>query len=121
VLASKVIHEDEYNEWDNRYQEASCLFEGRDDALNELGLEIERDLELIGVTAIEDKLQEGVPAAIETLLDAGMRVWMITGDKQETAVNIAVSCNLVKDIENLITINVGDSEGMYPVVCLFLL
>lgn len=121
VLASKVIPEDEYNEWDNRYQEASCLFEGRDDALNELGLEIERDLELIGVTAIEDKLQEGVPAAIETLLDAGMRVWMITGDKQETAVNIAVSCNLVKDIENLITINVGDSEGMYPVVCLFLL
>ena len=115
VLASKVIPEDDYNEWDNRYQEASCLFEGRDDALNELGLEIERDLELIGVTAIEDKLQEGVPAAIETLLAAGMRVWMITGDKQETAVNIAVSCNLVKDIENLITINVGNSEGMSSV------
>jgi magnesium-transporting ATPase (P-type) len=115
VLASKVIPEDDYNEWDNHYQEASCLFEGRDDALNELGLEIERDLELIGVTAIEDKLQEGVPAAIETLLAAGMRVWMITGDKQETAVNIAVSCSLVKDIENLITVNVGNSEGMSSV------
>lgn len=110
VLASKVIPESEYAEWDKRYQEASCLIEGRDDAINALGLEVEQDLELIGVTAIEDKLQDGVPAAIETLLDAGIRVWMITGDKQETAVNIAVSCNLVKDIESLMTINVGESE-----------
>lgn len=117
VLASKVIPENEYVEWDKRYQDASCLIEGRDDAINSLGLEVEQDLELIGVTAIEDKLQDGVPAAIETLLDAGIRVWMITGDKQETAVNIAVSCNLVKDIESLMTINVGESED--PGKCAF--
>lgn len=110
VLGSKEIDETEYDDWDGRYQQASCLFEGRDDALDELGLEIERDLELIGVTAIEDKLQDGVPAAIETLLDAGIRVWMITGDKQETAVNIAVSCNLVKDVENIMTVNVDDKD-----------
>lgn len=110
VLASKVIPENEYTEWDKRYQEASCLIDGRDDAIDELGLEVEQDLELIGVTAIEDKLQEGVPSAIETLLDAGIRVWMITGDKQETAVNIAVSCNLVKHIESLMVINVGESK-----------
>lgn len=117
VLASKVIPDTEYSEWDQRYQEASCLIEGRDDAINELGLEVEKDLELIGVTAIEDKLQDGVPAAIETLLDAGIRVWMITGDKQETAVNIAVSCNLVKHIESLMTINVGESNE--PIKCAF--
>jgi len=110
VLGTKLIPEREYAEWDRRYQEASCLFEGREDALDALGLEIETDLELIGVTAIEDKLQQGVPAAIETLLDAGIRIWMITGDKQETAINIAVSCNLVKHVDSLMIVNVGDAD-----------
>lgn len=110
VLGSKVIPEEIYDDWDARYQQASCMFEGRDDAMDALGLEIEQDLELIGVTAIEDKLQDGVPAAIKTLLDAGIRVWMITGDKQETAVNIAVSCNLVNDVQKVMTINVNDKD-----------
>ena len=110
VLGTKLVQEKEYLEWDRRYQEASCLFEGREDALDALGLEIETDIELIGVTAIEDKLQQGVPAAIETLLDAGIRIWMITGDKQETAINIAVSCNLVKHVDSLMIINVGDTD-----------
>jgi magnesium-transporting ATPase (P-type) len=50
---------------------------------------VEKDLILIGSTAIEDKLQEGVPACIETLSRAGIKVWMLTGDKMETAINIA--------------------------------
>ena len=62
--------------------------------------EIECNLELIGVTAIEDKLQTAVPESINTLLMAGIKVWMITGDKQETAINIAVSCNLFKSSEH---------------------
>jgi phospholipid-transporting ATPase len=110
VLGTKLIPEEVYADWDQRYQEASCLFEGREDALDRLGAEVETDLELIGATAIEDKLQQGVPAAIETLLDAGIRIWMITGDKQETAINIAVSCNLVKHVNSLMVINVGDAE-----------
>jgi len=121
VLGTKLIPENEYVEWDRRYQEASCLFEGREDALDGLGLEIETDIELIGVTAIEDKLQQGVPAAIETLLDAGIRIWMITGDKQETAINIAVSCNLVKRVDSLMIINVGDAEALTPFVSRVLL
>lgn len=112
VLASKVIPEEVYTDWDNRYQEASRMFEGRDAAMDELGNEIEMDLELIGVTAIEDKLQDGVPEAIKTLLDANIRVWMITGDKQETAVNIAVSCDLVRDVDDVYMLNVDEkSEG----------
>ena len=50
---------------------------------------IEKDLILIGSTAIEDKLQEGVPACIETLQSAGIKIWVLTGDKIETAINIA--------------------------------
>lgn len=112
VLASKVIPEEVYNDWDGRYQEASRLFDGRDDAMDKLGNEIERDLELIGVTAIEDKLQDGVPEAIKTLLEANIRVWMITGDKQETAVNIAVSCDLVRNVDDVMMLNVDEkAEG----------
>ena len=57
--------------------------------------EIERDLDLLGVTAIEDKLQEQVPETIMALKSAGIHVWMLTGDKEETALNIAYSCGLV--------------------------
>lgn len=50
---------------------------------------IEKELILLGCTAIEDKLQEGVPNCIETLSRAGIKIWMLTGDKLETAINIA--------------------------------
>lgn len=118
VIGSKMIPEKVYVDWDTRYQEASRLFDGRDQAMDALGNEIERDLELIGVTAIEDKLQDGVPEAIKTLLDANIRVWMITGDKQETAVNIAVSCSLVQNVDEVMMLNVDEkADGMY--YCLF--
>jgi magnesium-transporting ATPase (P-type) len=67
--------------------------------------EIESDLQLIGVTAIEDKLQDEVPQSIATMLDAGVKVWMITGDKQETAINIAISCKLFPDADDLLICN----------------
>ena len=57
--------------------------------------ELECNMELLGATAIEDKLQDGVPDTIQLLRDAGIRVWMLTGDKYSTAVQIAISCNLV--------------------------
>ncbi|KAL8153941.1 hypothetical protein V2J09_011701, partial [Rumex salicifolius] len=58
---------------------------------------IERDLILIGSTAIEDKLQEGVPTCIETLSRAGIKIWVLTGDKMEMAINIAYACNLINN------------------------
>jgi len=108
VLGTKIIPEDVYSDWDARYQEAAMAFEDRDARMDALGAEVENSLELIGVTAIEDKLQDGVPAAIATLLTAGIRVWMITGDKQETAVNISVSCRLVGSPEGVMMLNVDE-------------
>ncbi|PNY01138.1 phospholipid-transporting ATPase 3-like protein, partial [Trifolium pratense] len=58
---------------------------------------IENDLILIGSTAIEDKLQEGVPRCIETLQRAGIKIWVLTGDKIETAINIAYACSLINN------------------------
>lgn len=49
-----------------------------------------------------------MPAAIQTLLDASIRVWMITGDKQETAVNIAVSCALVRNPDDVLMLNMDE-------------
>ena len=54
-----------------------------------------QNLKLLGASAIEDKLQDGVPEAIATLSKADIKIWVLTGDKQETAVNIGFACNLI--------------------------
>ncbi|KAG9529314.1 phospholipid-translocating P-type ATPase, partial [Aureobasidium melanogenum] len=65
--------------------------------IEDAGEIIERDLDLGGATAIEDKLQKGVPEAIDKLRRANIKMWMLTGDKRETAINIGHSCRLIKD------------------------
>ena len=57
--------------------------------------EVETDLELVGSTAIEDKLQEDVKDTIEGFKETGIKVWVLTGDKVETAINIGYSCGLL--------------------------
>lgn len=64
--------------------------------MEQLEEEIERELILIACTAVEDKLQENVPAVIANLLEANIKVWMLTGDKLETAENIGFSCWLIQ-------------------------
>lgn len=74
ALGSKVLEEEEWAAWDARYQEAAADLDDRDARLAALYAEAEANLELVGVTAIEDKLQAGVPEAIHTLLQAGIKV-----------------------------------------------
>lgn len=74
MVASRTLDEDWWAEWDARYTEASGALDAREQKMAQLELEVERDLTLVGCTAIEDKLQEGVPAAIHTLLAAGIKV-----------------------------------------------
>lgn len=104
--AYKEIPDNEYDEWEKRYNKAllmpaSSLEERalRDQSLNDVMSEIEENLILLGATAIEDKLQEGVPETIETLIRAGINIWMLTGDKLETATNISYSCRLLRNIQ----------------------
>ena len=71
--------------------------------MEELQEQIEKGLMLIGATAIEDKLQDDVGGTIAFLKKAGIKVWVLTGDKIETAINIGFSCNLLtKELERLI-------------------
>ena len=91
---------------------------GRADALDRAAEAIEQNLQLLGATAIEDKLQEGVPDAIHTLQQAGIKVsnvrqeddsgnmgqiWVLTGDRQETAINIGLSCRLISESMHLVS------------------
>eukprot|EP01025_Chloroclados_australasicus_P031044 TRINITY_DN3132_c0_g4_i1.p1 TRINITY_DN3132_c0_g4~~TRINITY_DN3132_c0_g4_i1.p1 ORF type:complete len:1356 (-),score=176.40 TRINITY_DN3132_c0_g4_i1:580-4509(-) len=104
-IGVKVLSQEVYDAWDIKYQEAAQDLENRDQKVARVSDEIEQDLELVGVSAIEDKLQEAVPEAIDTLLQAGIKVWMITGDKQETAINIAISCKLFTDSDSVLICN----------------
>jgi phospholipid-translocating ATPase len=94
-LAEKELAWDEYRNWAARFAEASAAIQDREDKMEELADEIERGLTLIGGTAIEDRLQDGVSDAIELLGKAGVKLWVLTGDKVETAINIGYSCNLL--------------------------
>ncbi|XP_048875352.1 phospholipid-transporting ATPase ID isoform X1 [Brienomyrus brachyistius] len=97
VLAHKELDEAYFQGWKARHHEASTALEDREEKLDELYEEIEKDLLLLGATAIEDKLQDGVPQAIEQLSKADIKIWVLTGDKQETAENIGYSCNLLRE------------------------
>ncbi|KAG8516475.1 Phospholipid-transporting ATPase IA, partial [Galemys pyrenaicus] len=68
------------------------------------------NLQLLGATAIEDKLQDQVPETIETLMKADIKIWILTGDKQETAINIGHSCKLLKKNMGMIVINEGSLD-----------
>lgn len=85
------------------YDQAAATINGRGDALDKAAEIIEKDMFLLGATAIEDKLQEGVPDTIHTLQAAGVKVWVLTGDRQETAINIGMSCRLITESMNLVS------------------
>lgn len=97
VLAERVIHDHFYERWKKKYREAAVASSGRDEKVELVYEEIESDMKLVGVSAIEDKLQDGVSDCIARLQMAGIKVWVLTGDKQETAINIGYSCQLLTD------------------------
>jgi hypothetical protein len=83
-------------------QRASNSIVDRSNRLAAVAETVERDLVLLGATAIEDKLQVGVPETIHKLAQAGIKTWVLTGDKVETAINIGFSCRLLTDDMDLI-------------------
>ncbi|XP_070763654.1 phospholipid-transporting ATPase ID [Enoplosus armatus] len=100
ALAYKDLDEDYFEVWTKKLLFASTVIENREDQLGVLYEEIEQGLKLLGATAIEDKLQEGVPETIACLNLADIKIWVLTGDKLETAMNIGYSCNMLRDDMN---------------------
>ena len=112
-IAQKELSEEEYQTWNQEHDIAAAAIQERERKLERVSDAIERDLTLIGGTAIEDRLQDGVPDTIALLGDAGIKLWVLTGDKVETAINIGFSCNLLNNDMDLIVFKVAsdDIEG----------
>ena len=109
-VAKKDIDEETYQEWNKEHDLAATAIVDREGKLEAMSDMIERDLTLIGGTAIEDRLQDGVPDTIALLGDAGIKLWVLTGDKVETAINIGFSCNVLNNDMDLIVFNVKDAD-----------
>jgi phospholipid-transporting ATPase len=105
-LAMREVPDREFEEWYQVFDKAQTTVSGnRSEEIDKAAELIEKDLYLLGATAIEDKLQDGVPETIHTLQQAGIKVWVLTGDRQETAINIGMSCKLLSEDMMLLIIN----------------
>uniref|UniRef100_A0A8C6UEY7 Phospholipid-transporting ATPase n=1 Tax=Neogobius melanostomus TaxID=47308 RepID=A0A8C6UEY7_9GOBI len=99
------ISESSYKQWQELYHRACTSLQNRALKMEESYELIEKNLQLLGATAIEDKLQDKVPETIETLMKADIKIWILTGDKQETAINIGHSCKLLTKNMGMLVIN----------------
>lgn len=95
VFARTELNKDSFLNWKRKYDVVSAALQDRTEKMESVAETLERELELIGTTAIEDRLQDNVPHTIELLSKAGIKLWVLTGDKQETAINIGHSCSLI--------------------------
>jgi magnesium-transporting ATPase (P-type) len=106
VLGIRFLTDADAEEWLRlHYTKAlSCMTQHRSTLLTEAAVAVERGLHIVGATAIEDKLQEGVPGAIANLAKAGIKLWVLTGDKRETAIEIGYSTKVLNPAMHLIEI-----------------
>lgn len=122
VMAQKEITANEFQELKDRIDEleASTLV-NKEDMIFDVYDQNERNLEFIGASAIEDKLQPKVAETISTLMEANIRVWVLTGDKQETAIEIAKACQLIQQgmKEEILTIDFDKAKLKEPTVLLY--
>ena len=127
-IAYKYLTEQEYMEWSRKADAAGTSTDNREEEIEKVNDLIERDLLILGATALEDKLQEGVPEAIETLHKAGIKLWILTGmsnfvspyffspkmlpigDKLQTAIEIGFSCNLLKSDMEIMILSADNKE-----------
>ncbi len=110
-IAYRYLDEGEYLEWAKIHDEAAASLHDRDELVDEAAEAIEVDLTLMGATALEDKLQVGVPDAIATLHKAGIKLWILTGDKLQTAIEIGFSCNLLTSDMEIMIISSDHAQG----------
>ncbi|KAF4778686.1 P-type ATPase [Colletotrichum scovillei] len=112
VYADKFLGPEEYNNWKHLHHEAETSLMNRQERIEEVSELLEQSLDLVGASAVEDKLQAGVPETIEKLRQARIKIWMLTGDKRETAINIAHSTRIVGPNTSLFVLDVekGDLE-----------
>ncbi|AEO56553.1 hypothetical protein MYCTH_2301640 [Thermothelomyces thermophilus ATCC 42464] len=110
IFGYRYLDEDEYRRWKEIYLQATTSLVQRQERIEEAAELIEQDFELAGATAIEDKLQQGVPETIDKLRRANIKIWMLTGDKRETAINIAHSARICKPFSEVYILDVTEGD-----------
>ncbi|KAH6626552.1 hypothetical protein B0J18DRAFT_380865 [Chaetomium sp. MPI-SDFR-AT-0129] len=110
IFGYRYLDEEEYRKWKEVYLQATTSLSQRQARIEAAAELIEQDYDLAGATAIEDKLQQGVPETIDKLRRANIKVWMLTGDKRETAINIAHSAGICKPFSEVYILDVADKN-----------
>ena len=122
VMGYKELGENEFSAWYADWKQIQLgNSKSKEIELDTQGAKLETNLELVGTSAIEDKLQKGVPETIKLLMEADIRIWVLTGDKEETAIEIAKSCNLIgqnMDLEEIFCTSSQDVKSSLEVLLL---
>jgi magnesium-transporting ATPase (P-type) len=113
LAAEREISPKEYEAWHAQYNKANCAVNDRQRLVDEVSEKIEHSFKLIGSTAIEDKLQEDVGEVIHDIKQAGVKLWVLTGDKIETAINIGFSCKLIDVEMEVMIIDEDSTKAIY--------
>lgn len=112
VFCIRVLSENETSQWISMYNRATSLVQNREAELYEAAKMIESDMHCIGVSAVEDKLQPYVPEAIYWLRKANIKVWVLTGDKLETAVEIGRTSSIILPDSEVIILSAQDDSSL---------
>ena len=126
MLAQKLIDQEDFNKWEEEYKKALTCMTNREQMIEEQQDLIEVNLDFVGCTAIEDKLQDEVPETIDLLLKANIKLWVLTGDKGslisnsvETAMTIAMSCKLIDAFTEVLVIDSDDHTKLISQLDMF--
>ncbi|XP_076426679.1 putative phospholipid-transporting ATPase IM isoform X2 [Peromyscus maniculatus bairdii] len=111
AIAYRELDDKYFEVWQEMLEDANAATTDRDERISGLYEDIERDLMLLGATAVEDKLQEGVIETVTSLSLANIKIWILTGDKQETAINIGYACNVLTDAMDAVFVITGNTAG----------
>ncbi|KAG2532372.1 hypothetical protein BBI17_003270 [Phytophthora kernoviae] len=112
TTAIRHLTQEEYDQWSNLYKQAEFSMDGRAAKIAKISAIIEVELTLLGATAIEDRLQDGVEESICALRKAGIKFWVLTGDKKETALSIGMSSHVIDDNMDVIVLNQRDKGSL---------
>ncbi|ALC38973.1 CG33298 [Drosophila busckii] len=120
VMAKRTLNSKDYTDWWARHQDIEMSVENRERRLRDSFAKLESNLTLLGATGIEDRLQAGVPETVASLLSAGISVWVLTGDKPETAINIAYSAKLFTQQMELIKLSARSRDAAETAINFYL-
>lgn len=110
LFVQRLIPVEEYKSWKKLYDDATTALNNREERIDAAGEVIEQSFDLLGVSAIEDKLQKGVPETVEKMHRANIKIWMLTGDKRETAISIAHSAHICRLESDMFILDVGKGD-----------